>query len=112
MVRFEEDLLHRLADNDERSIGRVMALRPDCAQGETALGAALTPRVKMLVCLAALVALDSSTTSLRWAAELASCAGADEDEIVGVLVSVACEVGIPSVVSAAPRLALAIGYEP
>lgn len=111
MVRFEEDLLRRLAVNDERSLRTVMALRTDCAQAEHALDAALTPRVKMLVCLAALIALDSSTTSLRWAAELASCAGADEDELVGVLGSIASEVGVPCVVRAAPRLALAIGYE-
>ena len=38
-------------------------------------------------------------------------AGATEEEIVGVLVAVAPAVGLARVVSTAPRLALAIGYD-
>ena len=64
-----------------------------------------------MVCLAALVAVDAPTTTLRWVVERASCAGADEDEIVGVLTIVGPEIGVHHLVSTAPRLALAIGYE-
>jgi 4-carboxymuconolactone decarboxylase len=110
MVEAGEDLLRRLAANDESSVRRVLALSP--AAGATdSLNAALSPRVRMLVRLAALVALDASTTSLRWAVEHAAVAGADDDEIVAVLMSVGAEVGLPRVISTAPRLALAIGHE-
>jgi 4-carboxymuconolactone decarboxylase len=105
-----EDLLRRLAANEEDSVRRVLALTPEAGGGD-ALNAALTPRVRMLVLLAALVALDASTTSLYWAVERASCAGAGDDEIVAVLVTIGSEVGLPRVVSTAPRLALAIGHE-
>ena len=106
-----EKLLQRLSANEERSVRMVLALRPESADPETEFDPGLTPRVRMLVRLAALVALDASTTCLRWAVELASCAGADDEEIVQVLLTVGPEVGIPQVISSAPRLAQAIGYE-
>jgi alkylhydroperoxidase/carboxymuconolactone decarboxylase family protein YurZ len=104
-----ENLLRRLGANDEHSARMVLALRPEAA--DPGFDTGLTPRVRMLVRIAALVALDASTTCLRWAVELAACAGADDDEIVGVLLSVGPEVGLPRVISSAPRLAQAIGYE-
>jgi 4-carboxymuconolactone decarboxylase len=106
-----ESLLRRLSANEESSVRMVLALRPESADGNRGFDAGLTPRVRMLVRLAALVAIDASTTSLRWAVELASCAGADDDEIVRVLLTVGAEVGLPRVISSAPRLAQAIGYE-
>lgn len=102
-------MLRRLGANDEGTVRMVLALRPEA--GDPGFDTGLTPRVRMLVRLAALVALDASTTCLRWAVELAACAGADDDEIVGVLLSVGPEVGLPRVISSAPRLAQAIGYE-
>jgi 4-carboxymuconolactone decarboxylase len=64
-----------------------------------------------LVYLAALLAADGSTTSLRWAVELALDAGAEDEQMVEVLATVAAIVGSARVVAAAPRLALAIGYD-
>ncbi|MGO9956904.1 MAG: carboxymuconolactone decarboxylase family protein, partial [Solirubrobacteraceae bacterium] len=64
-----------------------------------------------LVHLAALLAAGGSTTSLRWAVELALQSGAQDDEIVEVFVATAAIVGSARVVAAAPRLALAIGYD-
>ncbi len=104
-----ENLLRRLGSGDEGSVRLVLALRPEA--GDPGFDTGLTPRVRTLVRLAALIALDASTTCLRWAVELASCAGADDDEIVGVLMSVGPEVGLPRVSSSARRLAHAIGYE-
>ncbi len=43
--------------------------------------------------------------------EAARAAGATDDEIVGVLIAVAPTVGLPRVVSAAPCVALALGYD-
>ena len=71
----------------------------------------LRPKVDLLVRLGALLAVGAATPSLRRTVELARAAGATETEIVGVLVAVAPAVGLARVVSDAPRLALAIGYD-
>ena len=71
----------------------------------------LRPKVELLVRLAALLAVGAATPSLREAVDQASAAGATTGEIVGVLVAVGPVVGLASVVAAAPRLAVAIGYE-
>ena len=110
IVHKAEQLLRRLGDSEDESLQKVLALRPDADdRGECA--AALTPRVRTLVRLAALVAGDASTTSLRWAVELAWSTGAVDEEIVGVLLSIGREVGLPRIVDGAPRLAAAIGYD-
>ena len=101
-----ERLLRRLALNDEESVGMVLASR----SGSSA-DAALRPKVDLLVRLGALVAVGAATTSLRSTVELAMAAGASESEIVGVLVAVGPAVGLARVVSSAPKLAMAIGYD-
>jgi 4-carboxymuconolactone decarboxylase len=101
-----ERLLRRLALNDEESVGMVLGSGADAA-----VSAALRPKVDVLVQLGALLALGAATSSLRATVERAINAGATEAEIVGVLVAVAPAVGLARVVSAAPRLALAIGYD-
>jgi 4-carboxymuconolactone decarboxylase len=101
-----ERLLRRLALNDEESVGMVLA-----GGLEPAGGAALRPKVDLLVRLGALLALGAATSSLRATVDRAIEAGATEAEIVGVLVAVAPAVGLARVVSTAPRLALAIGYD-
>jgi alkylhydroperoxidase/carboxymuconolactone decarboxylase family protein YurZ len=111
MVGSAQELLRRLTDGEEDSIRAVLALRPEPIGSAGRLPAALPPRIRMLVCLAALVAVDASTPTMRWAVELASAAGVGDDELVDVLMIVGADVGIPRVISAAPRLALAIGYD-
>jgi 4-carboxymuconolactone decarboxylase len=101
-----ERLLRRLALNDEESVGMVLGSGSDAA-----VSAALRPKVDVLVQLGALLALGAATSSLRATVDRAVEAGATEAEIVGVLVAVAPAVGLARVVSAAPRLALAIGYD-
>lgn len=100
-----------MTDSEDESLRMVLALRPGITDGRTDCDSALTPRIRTLVRLAALVAGDASTTSLRWAVELAWSTGAVDEEIVGVLLSVGREVGLPRVVDGAPRLAAAIGYD-
>ena len=101
-----ERLLRSLAFNDEESVGKVLA------GGSAATSVpALRPKVDLLVQLGALLALGAATPSLRAAVEHARAAGASDAEIVGVLVAVAPSVGLARVVSTAPKLALAIGYE-
>jgi alkylhydroperoxidase/carboxymuconolactone decarboxylase family protein YurZ len=101
-----ERLLRRLALNDEESVGNVLT------HGSAALAqAALRPKINLLVELGALLALGASTSSLRVTVQRAIAAGATESEIVGVLLAVAPAVGLARVVSTAPKLAMAIGYD-
>ena len=78
---------------------------------DAAVGAVLRPKVDLLVRLGALLALGASTSSIRTTVDRAREAGATEAEIVGVLVAVAPTMGMARVVSSAPRLAVAIGYD-
>lgn len=102
----EERLLRRLALNDEASIGMVLTSGP-----KRGPGAALMPKSALLVELGALLALGAATPSLRSAVQRATAAGASEAELVGVLVAIAPAIGLARVVSIAPRLAIAIGYD-
>jgi hypothetical protein len=43
--------------------------------------------------------------------ELAWSTGVVDEEIVGVLLSIGREIGLPRIVDGAPRLAAAIGYD-
>lgn len=101
-----ERLLRRLALNDEESVGMVLSNGAELAGGPV-----LLPKVDLLVRLGALLALGAATSSLRTTVHHALDAGATESEIVGVLIAVAPAVGLARVVSTAPRLALAIGYD-
>ncbi len=81
-------------------------------RGSQAVGPApLRPKVDLLVRLSALLALGASTSSLRGTVDHAIEAGATEEEIVGVLVAAAPAMGLARVVTTAPRLATAIGYD-
>lgn len=101
-----EQLLRRLALNDEESVGIVLA-----SGSGPGLDVVLKPKVDLLVRLGALVAVGAATTTLKRTVELARTAGATEEEIVGVLVAVGPAVGLARVVATAPKLARAIGYD-
>ena len=101
-----EELLRRLALNDEKSVGMVLM-----SGSSPGAGMALVPKVDLLVRLGALVAVGAATASLRRTVQMALAAGATETEIVGVLVAVAPTVGLARVVATAPKLATAIGYD-
>jgi 4-carboxymuconolactone decarboxylase len=108
----EEHLLRGLAAGDERSLQSILAVSPAgmCPHRVPRPGG-LAPSTSALVHLAGMLAAGGSTTSLRWAVELATQAGVRDEEIVEVLATVAAIVGSARVVAAAPRLALAIGYD-
>ncbi len=71
----------------------------------------LDPKMLALVRLAALVAVDGAVPSYGAQADEAVSAGATAAEIVDVLVGILPIVGVPRVVAAAPKLALALGYD-
>jgi hypothetical protein len=101
-----EDLLRRLALNDENALGDVMTRRAG-ADRPAALGA----RVDPLVRLGALLAVGAATPSLRDAVDTASAAGVTTNEIIGVLVCVGPTIGVAGMVASAAKLAMVIGYD-
>jgi alkylhydroperoxidase/carboxymuconolactone decarboxylase family protein YurZ len=103
-----EDLLRRLALNDENAVRVVLQDRPVQTSADR-MG--LDPKTHALVRLGALLSLDAATDSCRLSVDLARAAGATEEEIVGALVAVGPAIGFARLVTVAPRLALAIGYD-
>jgi 4-carboxymuconolactone decarboxylase len=71
----------------------------------------LDPKTLSLVRLGALIAVNGAVPSFGAHADAAVNAGATVDEIVAVLFGVVPIVGLPRVVAAAPRLAMALGYD-
>ena len=98
------DRLRSLGLNDARfAEGSVESVEVESLQ--------LDPKTLELVRLAALVAVGGAVPSYAAQADSAVSAGASAAEIVDVLVGVIPVVGLPCVVAAAPKLALALGYD-
>ena len=95
--------LRSLAVNDARFVETVSqdgAERPG-----------LDPKSLALVRLAGLVAVGGAVPSYGELSDSAVSAGASTNEIVDVLVGLIPIVGLPCVVAAAPKIALALGYD-
>lgn len=101
-----ERRLRSLALNDEAVLASLLGgrLDPDELSG-------LDGKTRALVRLGAVVVLGAAPVTCYWAAEVALAAGATDDEIVGTLVAVAPVPGLTRTVSAAPELAIALGYD-
>jgi 4-carboxymuconolactone decarboxylase len=97
-----EDLLRRLALNDEGVMASALADRDQWG---------LDSKTHALVRLGALVSLGAASASYRLTVERAYAAGATDEEIIGVLAAVGPAVGFARIAAAAPDLALAIGYD-
>jgi 4-carboxymuconolactone decarboxylase len=101
-----EELLRRLALQDERVVDEALALRPGVS------GQPLLPRkAQGLARLSALIAMDAPVVSYQATVIDALAAGTTATEIVGALVAVAPLVGAARVASAAPAIAAALGYD-
>jgi 4-carboxymuconolactone decarboxylase len=72
---------------------------------------ALDPKTAALLQVGACVAIGSSAVCLEWSTGRALAAGANEDEIVGVLLAIAPVTGLGRVVTAAPGVATALEYD-
>jgi len=105
MTEYKETL-RRLALNDESFVES--ELRMGC---DTVEVSRLDPKTHALVRLGAALAIDAAPSSYQSAVEPALAAGASIDEVVGTLIAVAPTIGLARVVSAAPELALALGYD-
>jgi len=101
-----DTILRRLAIRDDRYIESVLVSRH-----ESARVCGLNARDSALGQLGALIALDAAAPSYMEVVESAHAAGVSPAEIVGVLVALVPVVGVARAVSAAPSLALALGYD-
>lgn len=98
------DRLRRLAINDAR-------YAVECVGGAGVESDELDAKTLALVRVGALVAVGGAVASYGAQADAAVAAGATAAEIVEVLVGVVSVVGLPRVVAAAPKLAMALGYD-
>ena len=98
------ELLRSLAINDARFAAAGF-------EGDGVGSGELDPKTLALVRLAALVAVGGAVPSFGAQADAAVSAGATAAEIVDVLVGVVPVVGLPRAVAAAPKLAMALGYD-
>lgn len=69
----------------------------------------LDARSYALVKLAAIMALDAPPTSYLWQVANALEAGATPDDLLGVLIAIAPQIGGPKLTAAAPELMVALG---
>jgi alkylhydroperoxidase/carboxymuconolactone decarboxylase family protein YurZ len=102
-VKFQE-ILRRLAIFDDELAREVSGLgvpRTTALDGKT----------EALLQVAVSVAIGSSAVCLEWSATRALAAGATKDEVTEVLLAIVPVAGLGRVVSAAPELAAAIGYD-
>lgn len=103
-----------MASNYTQRLRRLAVNEPGAADdGDTAaiVTSTLDPKTMALAKFAALVAIGASEPSYGELADAAVSAGASADEIVDVLIGVSTVVGVPRVVTAAPKVALALGFD-
>lgn len=101
-----EEGFRRLTIGDPRAVAALTE------PGATVLGVPrLDGRTEALLKLAAMIALDAPSSSYGSVVQGALRAGARDQELLAVVAAVAAMVGSVRVVSAAPRIALAAGYD-
>ncbi len=105
-VQLAEETFRRLAIGDQALLTRIAD--PSAATGGER---SLDDLTAALLRIGALVALDAPESSYRSVVDAAVRAGARLDDLVAVLCAVAGSVGSARIVSAAPRLAMAAGYD-
>jgi alkylhydroperoxidase/carboxymuconolactone decarboxylase family protein YurZ len=104
-VTQHEDTLRKLSIRDDACVEALLGEAGNIA------ASALDGKTHALARIAALVAVDAAPPSYMSSVEQARRCGATDDEIVGCLVAVVPVVGVARVVSAAPKLALALGFD-
>jgi 4-carboxymuconolactone decarboxylase len=71
----------------------------------------LDPEAHAFVLIGALIALDAAAQSFVPCVQAARRAGASNEQVAGALIAAISAVGVPRVVSAAPKIGLALGYD-
>jgi alkylhydroperoxidase/carboxymuconolactone decarboxylase family protein YurZ len=98
--------LRKLAVRDDRYIAGLLQTDP---ANSTLAG--IDDRAHALIRIGALIALNASPAAYMDSVNAAVRAGASHEEIVGTLITVLPIVGMARVVTAAPNLGLAMGYD-
>jgi alkylhydroperoxidase/carboxymuconolactone decarboxylase family protein YurZ len=101
-----EDTLLRLAIREDAYVDAVLA-----SEAANLAASHQDAKTHALVRLAALVSVDATTPSYLASVDAARGSGATDEEIVGTLVALIPVVGVARVVSAAPKLGLALGFD-
>jgi 4-carboxymuconolactone decarboxylase len=83
----------------------------DQDEGDNLFVSELTAQQAALARLGALIALDGALASYIHVVDYALSVGVTVDELVGTLIAVMPTTGADRVVSAAPKLGLALGYD-
>jgi 4-carboxymuconolactone decarboxylase len=99
-----KDVLGALAQGDPDLLAAGLEVRADWRAKSR-----LDARSYALVKLAALIALDAPPASYVWQVGNALAEGATPEDLVGVLIAIAPQVGGPKLVAAAPELMVALG---
>jgi alkylhydroperoxidase/carboxymuconolactone decarboxylase family protein YurZ len=105
-VAVHEEILRRLSIRDDAYVASLLT-----STESNVSASRLDAKTHSLVRLGALIAIDAAPPSYMEAIETARASGASSDEIVGTLVAALPAVGVTRVVSAAPKLGLALGYD-
>ena len=105
-VKRHEITLCKLAIADEAFVEETL---PNSGANLTA--STLDAKTHALVRLGALIAIEVEPPAYMWTLEAARRAGATDDEIVGCLLAVLPTLGVARIVSAAPKLGLAMGFD-
>lgn len=101
-----EETLRKLAIRDDAYIDKILGDdRQNLDESD------LDEKTHALVRIAGLIAIDAAPPSYMWTVESALSYGATTEEIVGTLIAVMPAIGSGRVVSAAPKLSLALGYD-
>ena len=98
--------LRRFALRDDRYIEALLS-----EQRASPVLSGLDERAHALVRIATLIAMDAAPPSYMSAVSAGLDAGLTMEEVVGTLIAVMPIVGVARVVSAAPNLGLALGYD-
>jgi alkylhydroperoxidase/carboxymuconolactone decarboxylase family protein YurZ len=94
------------------ALGQAVALEEATGlREELRKNSSLDPRAFCLVKIAALIAQDAPPASYLWQVAGALDAGCSPRDILGVLVAIAPQVGIPRVIAAAPEIMVALNLE-
>jgi alkylhydroperoxidase/carboxymuconolactone decarboxylase family protein YurZ len=105
-VQKHEITLCKIAIADDRYVEEVLSNDRANLTAST-----LEAKAHALVRLGALIAIDAEAPAYMWTLEAARRAGASDDELVGCLLAALPTVGVARIVSAAPKLGLAMGFD-
>lgn len=98
------DMLATLALGDPDMVAAGLEMRTSLREKS-----GLDDRTYSLVKLAAIIALDAPPTSYLWQVGNAVAAGATAEDMLGVLIAIAPQIGGPRLTAAAPELMVALG---